>query len=154
MLHRILIIVGGAILATFLIFLFMTFLLRENSDHSDHQPRSEPESKPIFRENFITPQELTLKARSRKNGPDPYIAAGSYTDQQAAKILQKVKSLHGKEQECFDKFIKEYQDRLFEHCQKNELGQYSPGGCEETAYKYSIHTRVLEVAMENCVKNK
>lgn len=124
----------------------------QNQDESEAASTIQSEPEPIFKEDFVTPQELAVKAKTRKQGPDPYIAVGTYSEQQADRILRKAKSLRDGERECFDRFIKEYQDRLFEHCRKNELGLYAEGGCEQTAYQYSLHTRVIEKAINHCVK--
>jgi hypothetical protein len=133
----------------------VTLLLREPDGDAPLYPETEPEVDPFEQlAVLITPQELAVKARVKKRSPDPYIPAPQYTGQQAKKILETAKSLQDEDKQCFDQFIKDYQDSLFEHCRANELGDYSEGGCEQVAYKFSIHTGVVEEALKQCIGEK
>lgn len=129
-----------------------TLLLQKPDGAAPHYSEPEPEVDPFEQlAVLITPQELAIKARARKRSPDPYIPSPQYTGQQAKKIMQTAKSLQGNDKQCFDQFIKNYQNSLFEHCRANELGEYSEGGCEQVAYKFSIHTGVVEEALKQCM---
>lgn len=148
-------IVCGGIAAVVMIVFLIALLLRDRPDNAELYPRPEPEVDPFEQlAVLITPQELAVKARAKKRSPDPYIPAPGYTDKQVKKILQTAKSLQGENKLCFDQFIKNYQDELFEHCQDNELGEDSEGGCEQVAYEYSIHTGVVEEALKRCIEEK
>ncbi len=116
-------------------------------------PVVRPKADPLAPLDIVsTPLELEIKAQSKERGPDPYLPTSFYTKEQHERIIGRAKQLENENKVCFEKFISKYQDTLFQHCQKHSLGEDAEGGCESLAYKYSIHTRVVEEALISCLK--
>ncbi len=117
----------------------------------DRQPKAGPERDPLEpREILTTPFEMEFKGMKKTEGPDPYLPPSFYTAEQRRKIIGDVKALTTPQKNCFNEFIKDYQDTTFKHCQEHDLGRDADGGCEQIAYKYSIHLRVIDEALKNC----
>lgn len=151
---RLLLTVVGSVVALAVILSAIVLLTQEKPSDADLYPAPKPEVDPFERlAVLITPQELAIKARAKKKSPDPYIPAPSYSDRQVEKIMQSVRAQKAEKKECFDRFLKNYQETLFKHCQENNLAENTEGGCERLAYQYSIHIGVVEEALKSCAED-
>ena len=95
---------------------------------------------------------LTIAAGCSPDLPDPTIPFGNYSQTQKDQILKDYNGLSASQEKCGDEFLKNNQDTLFEYCEANNGGENVGGGCGHVAYAWSIHERVLELAMEKCKK--
>ncbi|WP_390449923.1 hypothetical protein, partial [Pseudoalteromonas sp. MTN2-4] len=68
-------------------------------------------------------------------------------------ILERVNSLEGKEKECLNNFISDYQKSLYEYCEATDGGNNIGGGCHHVAYAWSITSSVLEAGLASCLPN-
>jgi len=73
-----------------------------------------------------------------------------YTAKVDAEILAQFNSLQGDQKRCADAYVRAYQQSLLDHCVATDGGKNVGGGCHHVAYAWSIHTRVLELAIEQC----
>jgi hypothetical protein len=85
---------------------------------------------------------------------DPTIPQGTYTSEREAEILALFNSMQGKQEQCADAYLRAYQKALFDYCEATGRGKNVGGGCSHAAYAWSIHTRVLELALEQCAKSR
>ena len=87
------------------------------------------------------------------SGPvSPEITPRSYTPAREQEIINQFNALNETQAACANGFIKSYQKALFDHCEATNGGKNIGGGCDHVAYFGSVHTRVLEVALERCTK--
>ncbi len=80
---------------------------------------------------------------------DPRIERGKYTDARSQKILDIVNKQTEGQKLCIDKFLNEYSDKVFKHCQFAGYAENIGGGCYHIV-GYAIHTAVLEKALLSC----
>jgi hypothetical protein len=81
---------------------------------------------------------------------DPTIPRGTYTAEQEAEVLAKFNSMQGERKRCGNEYVRAYQKSLFDYCVATDGGKNIGGGCDHVAYAWSIHARVLELALERC----
>ncbi|STQ90792.1 hypothetical protein [Iodobacter fluviatilis] len=87
-------------------------------------------------------------------GPkSPEIPREKYTPERTMEIINESNATTGKVKECKNKFFAEYQESLYKHCVATNGGKEIGGGCEHVAYAYSIHERVIELALQKCKGN-
>nr|CEN54968.1 putative integron gene cassette protein [uncultured bacterium] len=83
---------------------------------------------------------------------DPTIPPGNYSQAEEDQIRKAYNTLESSQRACGDAFIKSYQESLFRHCEATDGGERIVGGCGHVAYAWSIHPRVLELALQQCKK--
>ncbi|WP_299599700.1 hypothetical protein [uncultured Microbulbifer sp.] len=83
---------------------------------------------------------------------DPRIPFGDYSDQKNVEIQERVNNLAGSKKKCFDKYLDDYQVRVYRFCEASDLGSSAVGGCEHIA-GMAWHTAVIEVALESCASD-
>jgi hypothetical protein len=84
---------------------------------------------------------------------NPEIPRGTYTAERDAEVLAQYNSMGGKQKRCGEAFVRTYQKALFDYCVVTDGGKNVGGGCHHAAYAWSIHTRVLELALEHCTNS-
>lgn len=80
----------------------------------------------------------------------PEIPRQKFTPERQMEIINAANSATGKAQECINEYIRAYQDSLMKHCVATGGGKGIGGGCGHVAYAYSVHERVIELALEKC----
>jgi hypothetical protein len=85
---------------------------------------------------------------------DPTIPLRDYKPGEEARISDTYSTLRGPEKDCAARFIRSYQDSLFAYCEATDGGAGIGGGCPHVAYAWSIHTRVIEAALESCTNSR
>jgi len=81
---------------------------------------------------------------------NPAIPRGTYTAEREAEVLAKFNSMQGEQKRCGEAYIRAYQKSLFDYCVATDGGKNIGGGCGHVAYAWSLHTRVVELALERC----
>lgn len=92
---------------------------------------------------------LAAQTQPSSETEDPRIPYKEYTEEKSNEILEKFNSLKNEKQICANKFIKDYQNKVFEHCMKEGYAENIGGGCYHVV-GYAIHTAVLEKALNKC----
>ncbi|WIV98334.1 hypothetical protein [Kinneretia aquatilis] len=81
---------------------------------------------------------------------NPAIPRGKYTPERQMEIINEANAATGKIQKCINEYIASYQESLLKHCVATDGGKGIGGGCEHVAYAYSVHERVIELALQRC----
>lgn len=98
---------------------------------------------------FLLLAALIATSTAMATVPDPAIPYRGYTQQEDEAIVDRINAVQGKEKQCHEEFFRRYRQSIFEHCQATGAGLRVGGGCEHIV-GYSIHTGVLERALEQC----
>ncbi|WP_237057521.1 hypothetical protein [Microbulbifer sediminum] len=96
-----------------------------------------------------TPLALMVFVFPAFGAEDPRIPFGEYSVQENAIIQERVNELAGSKKQCFDKYLDDYQIRVYQYCETSDLKNVAVGGCEHIA-GMAWHTAVIEAALEDC----
>jgi hypothetical protein len=81
--------------------------------------------------------------------PDPRIKADDVSNQESEELLSKHNNLTGEAKNCAEEFIKNYQQKVLEHCLLAGYANNIGGGCYHIV-GYSVNTGVVKKALNEC----
>ena len=70
-------------------------------------------------------------------------------EEKSTLLLEIVNSLKGEDKVCFDNFLSEYQNKVYEHCEQEGYAKNIGGGCSHIV-GYSLSNALFLKALESC----
>lgn len=80
---------------------------------------------------------------------DPRISRIEMSQEDSNILLDQINSLEGEESHCFERYLRAYNAKVFEHCEQEGYAENTGGGCYHVV-NYSLHNALFVAALQSC----